>query len=43
MAIEVGSTEELTNTQYAPVAVLMAYYESQNVLERQIKRSERRI
>lgn len=28
-----GTTEELTNTQFAPVAALMAYYEAQKVLE----------
>lgn len=33
MAIELGTTQELTNTQYAPVAALMAYYENQKVLE----------
>ena len=33
MRVEFGTTDELTNTQFAPVAALMAYYEAQNVLE----------
>lgn len=33
MRVEFGTTDELTNTQFAPVAVLMAYYEAQKVLE----------
>jgi len=33
MGLQFGTTEELTNTQFAPVAALMAYYEAQKVLE----------
>jgi hypothetical protein len=33
MRLQFGTTEELSNTQFAPVAALMAYYESQKVLE----------
>ena len=33
MRLQIGTTGELTNTQFAPVAALMAYYESQKVLE----------
>ncbi len=33
MSLQFGSTPELTNTQFAPVAALAAYYEAQNVLE----------
>jgi hypothetical protein len=33
MRIEFGFTPELTNTQYAPLAALAAYYELENVLE----------
>jgi len=33
MRLQFGTTNELTNTQFAPVAVLMAYYEAQKVLE----------
>lgn len=33
MRLEFGPTKELTNTQFAPVALLMAYYEAQKVLE----------
>ena len=33
MRLQFGTTEELTNTQFAPVATLMAYYEAQQVLE----------
>ena len=33
MRLEFGTTDELTNTQFAPVAVLMAYYEAQKVFE----------
>ena len=33
MRVEFGTTDELTNTQFAPVAALMAYYEAQKVLE----------
>lgn len=32
MTLEFGFTDELTNTQFAPVAALAAYYEAQNVL-----------
>jgi hypothetical protein len=32
MALEFGLTDEFTNTQYAPVAALAAYYAAQNVL-----------
>ena len=33
MRLQFGTTDELTNTQLAPVAALMAYYEAQKVLE----------
>lgn len=33
MRLEFGSTAALTNTQFAPVAALMAYYAAQKVLE----------
>ena len=33
MRLQIGTTDELTNTQFAPVAALMAYYDSQKVLE----------
>ena len=33
MLLQFGLTSELTNTQFAPVAALAAYYEAQNVLE----------
>jgi hypothetical protein len=33
MRLQFGITGELTNTQFAPVAVLIAYYEAQKVLE----------
>jgi hypothetical protein len=33
MSLQFGSTPELTNTQFAPVAALAAYYEAQNVLQ----------
>ena len=33
MRLEFGTTDELTNTQFAPVAALMVYYEAQKVLE----------
>jgi hypothetical protein len=33
MRLQFGTTDELTNTQFAPVAALMAYYEVQKVLE----------
>ena len=33
MRLEFDTTDELTNTQFAPVAALMAYYEAQKVLE----------
>ena len=32
MSIEFGSTSELVNTQFAPVAALAAYYEKQKIL-----------
>ena len=32
MFLQFGLTPELTNTQFAPVAALSAYYEAQNVL-----------
>lgn len=32
MQVEFGKTKEVTNTQFAPVGVLIAYYESQNIL-----------
>lgn len=33
MTLQFGLTDELTNTQFAPVAGLMAYYEAQKALE----------
>jgi len=33
MRLQFDTTDELTNTQFAPVAALMAYYEAQKVLE----------
>lgn len=33
MNVEFGTTPELTNTQFAPLAALLAYYEDQQVLE----------
>jgi len=33
MTLEFGLTDELTNTQFATVAALAAYYEAQNALE----------
>ena len=33
MRLEFDTSAELTNTQFAPVAALMAYYEAQKVLE----------
>lgn len=33
MKIEIGLTEELTNTQYAPLAVLFAHYQQNSQLE----------
>lgn len=33
MNIEIGFTNELTNTQYAPLAVLCAHYQQNHVLE----------
>jgi hypothetical protein len=33
MRLQFSTTDELTNTQFAPVAALMAYYEAQKVLE----------
>jgi hypothetical protein len=33
MKIEVGFTDELTNTQFAPLAVLFAHYQQNNQLE----------
>lgn len=33
MTLELGLTDELTNTQFATVAALAAYYEAQNALE----------
>ena len=33
MSIEFGKTDELTNTQRAPLGALMAYYEEQKVFE----------
>jgi hypothetical protein len=33
MKLQFGTTDELTNTHFAPVAALMAYYEAQKVLE----------
>ena len=33
MTIEIGLTEEVSNTQYAPLAVLSAHYQQNNMLE----------
>ncbi|NIW93323.1 MAG: hypothetical protein GWN20_10660 [Phycisphaerae bacterium] len=33
MRLQFGTTAELTNTQFAPVAALMAYYQAQQVLD----------
>jgi hypothetical protein len=33
MKLQFGLTQELTNTQFAPLAALMAYYEAEKVLE----------
>jgi hypothetical protein len=33
MTIEIGFTEELVNTQYAPLAALCAHYQHQHILE----------
>lgn len=33
MSYQVGLTSELTNTQFAPVAALMSYYQDENVLD----------
>jgi hypothetical protein len=33
MRLEFNTTNELTNTQFAPIAALMAYYEAQKVLK----------
>ena len=33
MTLQFDQTEELTNTQFAPLAALMAYYDSQNLFE----------
>lgn len=33
MELEIGFTEELTNTHYAPLAVLLAHYQQHNQLE----------
>jgi hypothetical protein len=33
MNLEIGFTEELTNTQYAPLAVLMAHFQQAGLLE----------
>ena len=33
MKLQFGLTQELTNTQYAPLAALLAYYEAKKVLE----------
>jgi len=33
MTIEIGFTEELCNTQYAPLAILMAHYQQKQILE----------
>jgi hypothetical protein len=32
MSIKFGLTDELVNTQFAPVAALAAYYQAQNTL-----------
>jgi hypothetical protein len=33
MTVEIGFTEELTNSQYAPLAALSAYYQQKNLLD----------
>jgi len=33
MTIEIGFTDEITNTQYAPLAVLCAHYQTNQLLE----------
>jgi hypothetical protein len=33
MSIEIGHTDEITNTQYAPLAVLCAHYQTKQLLE----------
>jgi hypothetical protein len=33
MQLQFGLTQELTNTQYAPLAALLAYYNAERVLE----------
>jgi len=33
MSLEIGFTDELTNTQYAPLAVLCAHYQANQLLE----------
>ena len=33
MSIEIGHTDEITNTQYAPLAVLCAHYQAKQLLE----------
>ena len=33
MTIEIGLTKELTNTQYAPLAVICAHYQQHQTLE----------
>lgn len=33
MRLQFGLTDELTNTQFAPVAALIAYYQAENVLK----------
>jgi len=33
MKLQFGLTQEFTNTQYAPLAALMAYYEAEKALE----------
>ena len=33
MSIEIGFTDEITNTQYAPLAVLCAHYQTNQVLD----------
>ena len=33
MEIEIGTTEELTNTEFAPLAILFAHYQQNNQLE----------
>ena len=33
MSIEIGLTDEITNTQYAPLAVLCAHYQTKQLLD----------